>query len=48
MNYRRGWDAYLVPEDNPLGTYIPQGWVRPTEPSSVAWSSALKTKAEPP
>ncbi|XP_078097451.1 programmed cell death protein 7 [Mustelus asterias] len=42
MQIRQEWDRYLVPEDHPDGSSIPQGWVFPHPPSTDTWATALQ------
>ncbi|XP_072326696.1 programmed cell death protein 7 isoform X1 [Scyliorhinus torazame] len=42
VQIRQEWDRYLVPEDHPDGSCIPQGWVFPHPPSTDTWATALQ------
>ncbi|KAK1798536.1 hypothetical protein P4O66_006833 [Electrophorus voltai] len=41
IQIRREWDQFLVPEDHPEGTSVPQGWVFPDPPADDVWATAL-------
>lgn len=41
IRIRQEWDFYAVPYGTPGGSLIPFGWVKPVQPSSEVWLSAL-------
>ncbi|KAG5263835.1 hypothetical protein AALO_G00269140 [Alosa alosa] len=41
VQIRREWDRFLVPEEHPDGSAVPQAWVLPEPPADEAWASAL-------
>lgn len=43
IQIRRDWDSYLVPENTPGASRIPNSWVMPPEPSDATWAKFLKT-----
>ncbi|KAM9765703.1 programmed cell death protein 7 [Menidia menidia] len=42
IQIRGEWDAFLVAEDHPEGSAVPQSWILPEPPSDQAWASALQ------
>ncbi|CAE1271897.1 Programmed cell death protein 7 [Acanthosepion pharaonis] len=43
IQIRRDWDSYLVPENTPGASRIPNSWVMPPEPSDAIWAKFLET-----
>ncbi|XP_068169943.1 programmed cell death protein 7 isoform X2 [Antennarius striatus] len=43
LQIRRDWDRFVVAEDHPEGSSVPQDWVLPDVPSDHIWASALLT-----
>ncbi|XP_071328991.1 programmed cell death protein 7 [Trachinotus anak] len=43
LQTRGEWDVFVVAEDHPDGSRVPQTWVLPDPPSDQDWASALQT-----
>ncbi|XP_074522168.1 programmed cell death protein 7 [Halichoeres trimaculatus] len=43
LHIRREWDMFMVEEDHPDGSPVPQTWIIPDPPSDQVWASALQT-----
>ncbi|KAK7115342.1 hypothetical protein V1264_001229 [Littorina saxatilis] len=48
QSIRQDWDQFLVPENTPMASRIPDSWVIPESPSSAVWATVLRQQSTSP